>query len=75
MGDLKRTKHNCGTKLMLWFLMSYFVVNVVLAWIMVGSLFLVFAIMTKEVFQHVEDEDWSILPSEIIISLYVVLLI
>jgi len=60
---------------MLWFLMSYFVVNVVLAWIMVGSLFLVFAIMTKEVFQHVEDEDWSILPSEIIISLYVVLLI
>ena len=55
--------------------MIYFVINVVLAWIMVGSLFLVFAIMTKEVFQHVEDEDWSILPSEIIISLYVVLLI
>lgn len=62
--------------MMLWFLMMYFVVNVVLAWFMVGSLFLVFAIMTKEVFGHFEDEqNDTIVPSSIIISLYVVLLI
>ena len=61
---------------MLWLQMFYFVVNVVLAWLMVGSLFLVFAIMTKEVFGHFEDEEEdTIVPSSIIISIYVVLLI
>lgn len=55
--------------------MVYFVINVVLAWFMVGSLFLVFGIMTKEVFSHFESEDDTIVPSSIVISLYVVLLI
>ena len=42
----------------LWFIMIYFAINVIAAWFMVGSLFLVFAIMTKEVFQHFEDDSW-----------------
>jgi hypothetical protein len=45
-----------------------------LAWIMVGSLFLVFAVMIKEVFSSIEDEEDIIVPSAVILSIYVVLL-
>ena len=75
---VNKTTHGCCTKCGIYFEMFYFFLNIVCAWLMVGTLFLTFAIMARAVFGENDDDDegngvWT--WSNFVIILYLVLLI
>ena len=69
-----QSSHNCCRKCLFSFQMTYYVVNVIFSWLMVGSFFVVFDILVK-VAIGTGEEGQVISGATIIILIYFVLLI
>eukprot|EP00362_Geleiidae_sp_MMETSP1317_P001324 CAMPEP_0201282048 /NCGR_PEP_ID=MMETSP1317-20130820/4716_1 /ASSEMBLY_ACC=CAM_ASM_000770 /TAXON_ID=187299 /ORGANISM="Undescribed Undescribed, Strain Undescribed" /LENGTH=71 /DNA_ID=CAMNT_0047593697 /DNA_START=176 /DNA_END=391 /DNA_ORIENTATION=+ len=59
---------------MIYMLMIYYAINVIFAWVMVGSFYLVFAVVTRVVFPDAEDSQGLYGFGTFITNLYLVCL-